>query len=309
MQRKFAASFACTVLLCATAQQFAWGAAVGGPGQKPGNAPSAPPPQIDKSMSVQKAIQIIETGLHNALRGNAGECLSRQPLQQILVTRDGFQFLDIGKMGSGGWTDDYSVTAIFRFKDMPYLQIAAARKGPGTYTPNWPKPVMLPTPGYGRADLPTRVFAKCVGEVSLASNNDWAAFVAAINRLIWEQSDEAAQERVELQQEFTQKAAEWRALVVKPAMPEDARVHKVLAENAVQEHNSGKAMEEYAAALAIFPSWPEGQFNLALLCGESGDYAEAVWHMKAYLELVPDAQDAQAAKDKIIVWQDKIDHP
>jgi predicted TPR repeat methyltransferase len=58
--------------------------------------------------------------------------------------------------------------------------------------------------------------------------------------------------------------------------------------------------------LVIFPTWPEGQFNLAFLCGETGDYGCAVEHMQDYLELVPDAPDAQAAKDKLIIWKDKL---
>ena len=60
------------------------------------------------------------------------------------------------------------------------------------------------------------------------------------------------------------------------------------------------------AALDIFPTWPEGQFNLATLAGENKYYELAVMHMKEYLELVPDSTDAQAAKDSIIIWRDKL---
>lgn len=109
-------------------------------------------------------------------------------------------------------------------------------------------------------------------------------------------------------EKFKTDAAAWRALAVKPLMPEGAREHKVLAENAVQEKNFPKAIDEYEAALNIFPTWPEGQFNLALICGQTGDYGCAVEHMQNYLELVPDAQDAQAAKDKLIIWRDKLAH-
>ena len=34
-------------------------------------------------------------------------------------------------------------------------------------------------------------------------------------------------------------------------------------------------------------------------------HAEAIEHMQAYLELVPDAQDAQSARDQIVIWQYK----
>ncbi len=50
----------------------------------------------------------------------------------------------------------------------------------------------------------------------------------------------------------------------------------------------------------------EGQFNLATLCGEAKHYQCAVQHMKEYLELTPDSPDAQAAKDSIIIWKDKL---
>jgi hypothetical protein len=36
------------------------------------------------------------------------------------------------------------------------------------------------------------------------------------------------------------------------------------------------------------------------------DYGNAVLHMQRYLELVPDAPDAQAARDQIVIWQSKI---
>lgn len=105
---------------------------------------------------------------------------------------------------------------------------------------------------------------------------------------------------------FKEEAATWRAASIKPAMPDEAHVHQVLAENAVREKNLDKAMDEYEAALDIFPTWPDGQNNLAFLCGESGDYECAIEHAQEYLELVPNATDAQAVKDKIIIWKDKL---
>jgi hypothetical protein len=70
-----------------------------------------------------------------------------------------------------------------------------------------------------------------------------------------------------------------------------------------------KAFLEYNLALQKFPTWPEGQFNLALIGGELKRYRGAVFHMKEYLALVPEAPDAQAARDKMILWQDKTTHP
>ena len=60
------------------------------------------------------------------------------------------------------------------------------------------------------------------------------------------------------------------------------------------------------AGLADYPVWPEGQFNAALLSAEMGYFPEAVRHMRCYLELVPEAADAQAARDQIVIWQSQM---
>jgi hypothetical protein len=51
--------------------------------------------------------------------------------------------------------------------------------------------------------------------------------------------------------------------------------------------------------------WPEGWFNAALVAGELGEYPEAVEFMQNYLELVPDAKDAQSARDQLEIWKMK----
>lgn len=107
-------------------------------------------------------------------------------------------------------------------------------------------------------------------------------------------------------EEFKKQAKAWRELPTKPTMPEEARRHKVLAENAFREKDFTKASEEYGAALKIFPCWPEGQFNLALISGETKSYRSALLHMKCYLELAPNAPNAEPARDKLIIWEDKI---
>jgi hypothetical protein len=121
----------------------------------------------------------------------------------------------------------------------------------------------------------------------------------------------AAREQVKAQLQaqfdaFKPQAKSWREASAKPAMPEAAREHQVLAEYAFKEKDTDKAIKEYSSALDIFPTWPEGQFNLATLAGEKKFYETAIFHMKQYLELVPDSPDAQAAKDSVIIWKDKV---
>jgi regulator of sirC expression with transglutaminase-like and TPR domain len=104
---------------------------------------------------------------------------------------------------------------------------------------------------------------------------------------------------------FTQRAAAWRALATKPPIPEDVRVQRLLAENAIKENNPGEALNHYENGIELYPTWPEGNFNAALIAGDLGYFDAAIEHMQAYLDLVPEAPDAQAARDKILIWQTK----
>jgi tetratricopeptide (TPR) repeat protein len=106
--------------------------------------------------------------------------------------------------------------------------------------------------------------------------------------------------------DFQQKAATWRALPVKPPISEEVRAARVQAENAVKDKRLTDAVAHYEAGLKIDPVWPEGHFNAALIYAELEHYDKAIWHMRAYVELVPDAPDAREARDQIAVWLDKL---
>jgi regulator of sirC expression with transglutaminase-like and TPR domain len=105
--------------------------------------------------------------------------------------------------------------------------------------------------------------------------------------------------------EFPQRAAAWRALPSKPPLPEEVREKRLLAEDAVKHHKPEEALDYYEAGLDLYPTWPQGHFNAALTAGELGYYTEATEHMQTYLELVPNAPDAQSARDQILIWRDK----
>lgn len=92
---------------------------------------------------------------------------------------------------------------------------------------------------------------------------------------------------------------------VKPQLPEDARRFKVQAEGAVRDKEFTDAVGLYGQALKIAPWWPEGHFNRALVLGEVGQFEAAIFEMKRYLLLSPDAPNARAAQDKIYVWERK----
>ena len=144
-----------------------------------------------------------------------------------------------------------------------------------------------------------------VGLLAWDTSQDAQAFADAVNRLHSSVSDGDTARRAAWP-EFQRKAAAWRALALKPQISEDTRRHKLLAEDAFGEKKIDAAVEEYEAGLQVDPTWTEGHFNAALLCAELGYYSDAVWHMRSYIELLPDAPDSQAARDKILVWEHKI---
>lgn len=102
-----------------------------------------------------------------------------------------------------------------------------------------------------------------------------------------------------------QQAMAWRQLATKPPLPEEVRVQRLLAEDAVKNKKPEEALSFYETGLDLYPTWPQGRFNAALIAAELGFYEDAVEHMQAYLELVPDAADAQAARDQVAIWQYK----
>jgi hypothetical protein len=108
---------------------------------------------------------------------------------------------------------------------------------------------------------------------------------------------------------FHEQAAAWRALSVKPDLSEEARRQRLLAESYLREKDFKGSIEHYKLGLRADLTWPEGWFNLALLYAETSDYSAAAASMKNYLELMPNSTDAAAARDKIVLWEDKAQKP
>ena len=126
-----------------------------------------------------------------------------------------------------------------------------------------------------------------------------ARFAAALNVIVGSGSHLYSAE------EFSKAAAAWRALATKPPLPEEVHIQRLLAEDAIKSNKPEDALRYYEKGLNLDWTWPEGWFNAAIVAGELGQYANAADYMKNYLELVPDAVDAQAARDKMLVWKVK----
>ena len=104
--------------------------------------------------------------------------------------------------------------------------------------------------------------------------------------------------------EFEALAAKYRALAVKPPITEEQRRYLVQADALRQVKDYAGALDTYGKALVVDPvAYPAAYFNMALLAVEKGRYHAAIALMKKYLLLLPDAQDARAAQDKIYEWE------
>jgi len=74
-----------------------------------------------------------------------------------------------------------------------------------------------------------------------------------------------------------------------------------------QSKNYNRAIELYEKAIAMNPTNPMVYNNEALILAMVGQYSSAINRMKKYLMLVPEAEDARAAQDKIYEWETEIE--
>ena len=99
-------------------------------------------------------------------------------------------------------------------------------------------------------------------------------------------------------------ASQYRALKVKPAVPEAQREFIVQANSFNEKKNYNKAIEYYNKAIeADQTAYPAAYSNLALLSAQTGKFDAAIYYMKKYLLLEPEATDARSAQDKIYEWK------
>lgn len=103
---------------------------------------------------------------------------------------------------------------------------------------------------------------------------------------------------------FEPVAAQYRALNVKPFVTEEQRKYIVQANLFNEKKMYGKAIEMYKKVVELDKTaYPAGYYNLALLSAQIERFDAAIYYMNKYLLLMPDAQDARAAHDKIYEWE------
>jgi len=102
-------------------------------------------------------------------------------------------------------------------------------------------------------------------------------------------------------------AANYRSMKVKPLVSEAQREYIVQANSFNQEKNYSKAIELYNKAIELNQTaYPDAYTNLALLSAQINEFDAAIYYMKKYLLLEPEASDARSAQDKIYEWKAKI---
>ena len=89
-------------------------------------------------------------------------------------------------------------------------------------------------------------------------------------------------------------------------VPEEARQHQLLSQDAASRNDRDRALDESDKAVDTAPCWAQARYQAAQLEAQVGYYPVAVQDMKKYLLLYPDAPNAQAARDQILVWNGRM---
>jgi hypothetical protein len=258
------------------------------PGRTFTEAAQPPPPPKARitrpSMTAPTALRQIRDGLKNAgIRG--GDERFRHHLENITVTVAGYSYTEVDDVAR--WASQPRPRS-FRYGEIPAFSV------------EYHSPFLSNSPTGYRTTIQPRIWWN-------REKADHARrFVEAVNAIRYYSSGRDLADDEPLFARFQEEAKAWRAHPVKPAIPEGVRRFQLLAEDAIKNKNFEEAVDYYEQGLNVSPLWPEGQFNAALLYGEMAIYGQAVIHMKRYLELTPDAPDAQAARDQVVIWQAKV---
>lgn len=105
--------------------------------------------------------------------------------------------------------------------------------------------------------------------------------------------------------DFHSIALDYRKKDPKPKLPQATIELKKQAESAAKAGRYNSAIDFYTEALSATPWWPYGHYNLAFLLEQQNRKDEAAGEMKKFLDLVPDAVEAEKAKEKIKFWTGK----
>ena len=104
--------------------------------------------------------------------------------------------------------------------------------------------------------------------------------------------------------EFKPIAEQYKNDTNKPTMSEEQRKFIVQANAMNQQKQYVKAIQLFVQAIKLDAvSYPAAYANIALLQAQLGNYDLAIYHMKKYLMLEPNASDSRASQDKMYEWE------
>lgn len=102
-------------------------------------------------------------------------------------------------------------------------------------------------------------------------------------------------------------AEKYHASKVKPKISEEQRKYIIQANGFNDQKMYDKAIELYKKAIEVDQTaYPAAYSNLALLSAQIKRFNEAIYYMKKYLMLEPEASDGRSAQDKIYLWEAQI---
>jgi len=134
--------------------------------------------------------------------------------------------------------------------------------------------------------------ATCIGNIILAGTGDG---IYSSTIILKDYEKELA--------DFKETADSYRSLNTKPEISEDIRRSIVQATALTKDKKYDEAIQMYLKITDADKTYPDAHFNLSLLLAQVEEYEYAIFEMKKYIMLVPDAKDARAAQDKIYEWE------
>ncbi len=109
----------------------------------------------------------------------------------------------------------------------------------------------------------------------------------------------------------------WRKIIahayvsmrVKPTPGENIRALWIQAKDAIAHKRFLDASNLFYKAYTLAPWWPPAPYEMAFIAAKLGEYRTAAGWMHVYLQLVPNAPNARALRDKMYVWQGRERFP
>ncbi|HKI76997.1 MAG TPA: tetratricopeptide repeat protein [Ignavibacteriaceae bacterium] len=121
---------------------------------------------------------------------------------------------------------------------------------------------------------------------------------------IEENDKQLIEKRLKELEEFRILSQNFRELTEKPSITEEQRKFLVQANVRNDEKKYTEALALYEKALKINPfTYPSAYYNMALISAQLKKYKYAIFNMRKYLMLVPEAEDARKGQDKIYEWE------